>query len=156
MTPTHHALLAAWFLVLGSCVGSFLNVCVHRIPLGLSLLRPRSRCPRCQAAIRARDNLPVLGWLMLRGKCRDCHGDIPARYVLVELGVGLLYAGVYLAGIACSANDPWEELGALGVLARLLAAWVVIDGVVVAALIAYDAWRVPGAVATEGAGERVG
>jgi leader peptidase (prepilin peptidase)/N-methyltransferase len=143
MTPSQHLLLAGWFLVLGSCVGSFLNVIVYRIPLGLSLLRPRSLCPRCRASILPRDNIPVLGWLLRGGKCRDCRGGIPIRYPCVELAVGLLYAGAYLAGVALAGSDPWEDLGALGVLACLLAAWSLIAGGVVAVLMTHDARRIP-------------
>jgi leader peptidase (prepilin peptidase)/N-methyltransferase len=146
VTPTHHALLAGWFLVVGVCVGSFLNVCVYRFPRGLSLLRPRSRCPRCGATVRARDNLPVVGWLILRGRCRDCRGAISIRYPLVELGTGLLYAGVYLLGVAWWAGDPWEHLGGLGMMARLLVAWALLGGGVAAVLMAFDAWRASGTV----------
>ena len=97
MTPSHHLVLALVIFVLGLCVGSFLNVCIHRIPIGLSVLHPRSRCPSCSTAIRARDNLPVLGWLILGGKCRDCRARISPRYPIVELTTGLLFAGAYLA-----------------------------------------------------------
>ncbi|MFM7135448.1 MAG: prepilin peptidase [Planctomycetota bacterium] len=74
----------------GAMLGSFLNVVAHRLPRGESLIRHRSRCPRCGAAIRARDNVPVVGWLRLRGRCRDCGEPIAARYPLVEAGCGML------------------------------------------------------------------
>jgi leader peptidase (prepilin peptidase)/N-methyltransferase len=135
----HHAILALWFTALGCCVGSFLNVCAYRIPRGLSLLRPRSRCPRCRAAIRAYDNVPVLGWLILRGECRACGGAISPRYPLVELGVGLSFAGLYLAEVVCASRDLWEQTGAVVVLFRLLMLWTAISIVVVAALTVRDA-----------------
>ena len=78
-------------LLLGLVVGSFANVCIHRIPLGQSIVSPPSRCPSCQALIRPRDNVPVLGWLLLRGRCRDCRAPIPARYPLVEATNGGLW-----------------------------------------------------------------
>jgi leader peptidase (prepilin peptidase)/N-methyltransferase len=74
----------------GAMLGSFLNVVAHRLPQGESLVHRRSRCPRCGAAIRARDNVPVVGWLWLRGRCRDCGEPIAARYPLVEAGCGVL------------------------------------------------------------------
>jgi leader peptidase (prepilin peptidase) / N-methyltransferase len=87
-------LLAGTF---GLAIGSFLNVVAHRLPRLESLVKPRSRCPECKAQIRARDNIPVLGWLLLRGRCRDCSAMISPRYPLVEAGTGLLCALVVLA-----------------------------------------------------------
>jgi leader peptidase (prepilin peptidase) / N-methyltransferase len=77
----------------GLLVGSFANVAIHRWPRGQSVLRPsRSFCPACGASIHAHDNLPVLSWLFLRGRCRSCDGPIPVRYPLVELVVGVFFA----------------------------------------------------------------
>jgi leader peptidase (prepilin peptidase)/N-methyltransferase len=123
MTMSHHALLALLWTILGSCLGSFLNVCVYRIPRGMSLLRPRSRCPQCGTPILARDNLPVLGWLLVRGRCRDCRCGISPRYPAVELGIGVLFALPYLVAVALSAGDPWERIGTMRVIAILLASW---------------------------------
>jgi prepilin signal peptidase PulO-like enzyme (type II secretory pathway) len=123
MTLTHHGVLLLLWTILGSCVGSFLNVCVHRIPRRMSLLRPRSRCPRCGSPIRARDNIPVLGWLILGGRCRECRGPIPARYPAVELAVGAVFALPYLVAVAVAVGDPWERIGAERLLAILLATW---------------------------------
>jgi leader peptidase (prepilin peptidase)/N-methyltransferase len=78
--------------LLGLVVGSFLNVVAHRVPRGLSLIRPPSHCPACRAPIRPRHNIPVLGWLVLRGRCADCGAPISARYPLVELGTGVTFA----------------------------------------------------------------
>jgi leader peptidase (prepilin peptidase) / N-methyltransferase len=83
--------------VVGAIFGSFLNVVAYRLPRGESLSRPRSRCPQCQTPIRPYDNVPVLSWLALRGRCRSCRAPISARYPLVEAMTGLLCAGVVLA-----------------------------------------------------------
>ncbi len=76
--------VALWFLILGGAVGSFLNVVVYRLPAGLSIFWPPSHCPHCKHPVRGYDNVPVLGWLWLRGQCRDCGQPISARYPLVE------------------------------------------------------------------------
>jgi leader peptidase (prepilin peptidase)/N-methyltransferase len=78
----------------GLLVGSFLNVVIWRVPRGESVVHPRSRCPNCDAAIRERDNVPLVSWLLLRGRCRDCGAPISARYPLVELGTGVLFAAL--------------------------------------------------------------
>ncbi len=80
--------------MLGAAVGSFLNVVVYRLPRGMSLVRPKSRCPGCGASIRPGDNVPVLGWLRLRGRCRACGGAISARYPFVEAVTALLFLGL--------------------------------------------------------------
>jgi leader peptidase (prepilin peptidase)/N-methyltransferase len=139
MTATHHAILAALAAVLGSCVGSFLNVCAYRLPRGLSLVSPASHCPGCRAPVRLRDNLPVLGWLILKGRCRDCRMPIPPRYPLVELIVGLLFAGAYVVLAVMPGGDVWEELGPRGVLAWLLAGWTLASLAMLVALIGRDA-----------------
>jgi len=78
--------------VLGALVGSFLNVVIHRLPRGESIVRPGSRCPACGRAIRPWHNVPVLAWLALRGRCRDCGARIPVRYPLVEAATAVLFA----------------------------------------------------------------
>ena len=80
--------------VFGSLIGSFLNVVIFRVPAGRSIVSPPSACASCGARVRPRDNLPVLSWLVLRGKCRDCRAPISARYPLVELGTALFFAAV--------------------------------------------------------------
>jgi len=78
-------LILAWAFVAGAAVGSFLNVVVARVPAGESIVHPRSRCPACRTAIAWYDNLPVLSWLLLRGRCRSCRARISFRYPLVEM-----------------------------------------------------------------------
>jgi len=84
-------LLSVYAALLGLIVGSYLNVVIYRLPLGISTVLPRSRCPACGAAIRARDNVPVLSFLLLRGRCQACGARISRRYPLVEGATGLLF-----------------------------------------------------------------
>lgn len=84
-----------WFFVIGACVGSFLNVVIYRVPAGLSVISKASHCPGCQQSIRGRDNLPLIGWLNLQGRCRQCQTDISSRYPLVELTIGLMFLLLY-------------------------------------------------------------
>jgi leader peptidase (prepilin peptidase)/N-methyltransferase len=83
--------------VIGAIFGSFFNVVAYRLPRGESLSRPRSRCPGCQTPIKPYDNVPILSWLLLRGKCRACGVQISARYPLVEAGTAALCALVVVA-----------------------------------------------------------
>ncbi len=80
--------------VLGALVGSFLNVVVHRLPLGESLVHPRSRCPSCETPIAPYDNVPLISWLLLRGRCRHCGTRVSVRYPLVELLTAVAFAAV--------------------------------------------------------------
>lgn len=82
--------------ILGAVIGSFLNVCVSRWPAGLSVVSPRSRCPKCGHAISAMENIPILSWLFLRGRCRGCGNRISIQYPLVELATGVLWLWAYL------------------------------------------------------------
>lgn len=86
-------LFAAWAVIFlfGASLGSFLNVCISRWPAELSVVRPRSRCPRCEKPIAWYDNIPVLSWLLLRGKCRGCQLPISAQYPLIEVAVGVMW-----------------------------------------------------------------
>ncbi len=94
--------------VFGLTFGSFLNVCIYRMPLGMSVVAPRSNCPRCHAPISWYDNIPVLSWLILRGRCRHCQTRISSRYMLIELLTGTLFLlcyaklGLTLAALKCA------------------------------------------------------
>lgn len=81
---------------LGAIIGSFLNVVIHRLPLEESIVFPNSRCPSCTTAIKSYDNIPIVSWLILRGRCRACSSPISARYPLVELLTALLFGAVFL------------------------------------------------------------
>ena len=85
----------AFVFAVGACIGSFLNVVIHRVPNEESIVAPGSACPNCKNAIKAYDNLPILSWLILRGKCRNCQNPISARYPAVELLTALLFVLVY-------------------------------------------------------------
>lgn len=79
----------------GLVFGSFLNVVIYRVPRGQSVVKPRSACPNCGTQIRSYDNIPVLSWVLLRGRCRDCGHPISARYAIVELLCGFLFVSAY-------------------------------------------------------------
>jgi len=91
------ALLLTFVFLTGAAVGSFLNVCISRWPLSLSVVRPRSRCPRCERSITWYENVPIVSWLVLRGKCRGCRLPISIQYPAVELGVALLWVAAFAA-----------------------------------------------------------
>ena len=112
-------MLAVPLFVLGLLVGSFLNVVVWRVPRGESVAHPPSACPACGRPIRPRDNVPVLSWLLLRGRCRDCRSPISARYPAVEVATAVLFALVALR------VEPWAVpayayLAAIGVALALI------------------------------------
>jgi leader peptidase (prepilin peptidase)/N-methyltransferase len=88
-------LYASAIFLLGLAFGSFLNVCIYRLPLGLSVVTPRSACPGCKRSIAFYDNLPVVSWIFLRGRCRYCKTRISARYLFVELLTAALFLGCY-------------------------------------------------------------
>jgi leader peptidase (prepilin peptidase) / N-methyltransferase len=110
------ALLIVGCFLLGLAIGSFLNVVIYRVPLHKSIVSPRSSCPRCSVVILERDNVPVLSWLALRGKCRSCAEPISVRYPLIELLCAALFAGA-----AARYGFNWYLPAALVFLASLLA-----------------------------------
>jgi leader peptidase (prepilin peptidase)/N-methyltransferase len=92
---TVETVIPFFFFLFGMVIGSFLNVCISRIPEGLSIVSPGSRCPRCLKPIKPYDNIPVLSWLFLRGKCRNCALPISPMYPLVEFATGLIFVLTY-------------------------------------------------------------
>jgi leader peptidase (prepilin peptidase)/N-methyltransferase len=118
MTAFDFAFRILLALPFGLVFGSFLTVAVHRLPRGESLVRPRSRCPSCGASIRSLDNIPLVSWVLLRGRCRACGVPIPALYPLLELASGVLFVAV-----ALTFDDPW----AAALLAPFLALLVAIS-----------------------------
>jgi leader peptidase (prepilin peptidase) / N-methyltransferase len=87
--------VAAAIFALGLAFGSFLNVCIYRMPRGMSVVFPSSKCPNCNTPIKLYDNIPVLGWMFLRGRCRACKQPISSRYIVVELLTGLMFVLCY-------------------------------------------------------------
>ncbi len=122
------AFLALVCSVLGLVVGSFLNVVIHRVPRKESVVTPRSRCPGCETTLSARDNVPVLSWLALGGRCRTCGDPISARYPLVELVTAVLFGAIALR---------------LGVDAALPAFLVVTAGLVAISFVDLELFIVP-------------
>ena len=90
-------MLLALAAPLGLIIGSFLNVVAYRLPRGESIVKPRSRCTSCGTEVRARDNVPIFSWLLLRGRCRHCSAQISARYPAVELATAIVFALVAIA-----------------------------------------------------------
>lgn len=136
--------LAALAGVFGLAIGSFLNVVVHRVPAGLSVVAPASACPQCDHPIRRRDNVPVLSWVLLRAKCRDCAAPISARYPVVEAATAVLFVLVALVvPQPLGATTIGEALGRtvlLGALLFLMAVSVALS------LIDLDTHRLPNAI----------
>ncbi len=128
--------LYAVALMLGLAVGSFLNVVIYRLPRHESLVRPGSHCPSCGTPIRAYDNIPIVSWLILRGKCRNCRSPISARYLLVEAITGASFVLAF-----------WR----FGLDWRLLVAWAFIAAMVAVAFIDYDHMIIPNKIVLPGA-----
>ncbi|GAA3341932.1 A24 family peptidase [Curtobacterium pusillum] len=131
--------------VMGLAVGSFLNVVVYRVPAGLSVVAPASACPRCGHAIRARDNVPVLSWALLGGRCRDCTAPISARYPLVELATAALFALVVVRfGPALAAARDGRSAAVATI--ELVAMLYLMSISVALTLIDLDVHRLPNAI----------
>jgi prepilin signal peptidase PulO-like enzyme (type II secretory pathway) len=134
-----YGLTLAWLFVVGAAIGSFLNVVTYRLPRGMSVVHPGSRCGSCGHPIRWYDNLPVLSWFILRGRCRDCGASFSIRYPLVEAATGAMFVALAMAGPLSSEPVVANSAGHLGLWlvfalrAGLLstlwaAAWIKLDG----------------------------
>ena len=133
--------MAGWAFAVGAVVGSFLNVVIARVPAGESVVRPRSRCPRCRTPISWRDNMPVLSWVLLGGRCRTCRAAISWRYPLVEL----LGGAAALVSVSRHGLSP-GALAEFGFAATLLAL----------SFIDLDTWTLPHAITLPLLGAGVG
>lgn len=137
LAETAPLLTTVWIGFVGGCIGSFLNVVVYRSPLGMSLSHPPSRCPHCERRIRWYDNMPVIGWIRLRGQCRDCHQSISIRYPVVEAIVAVVFVTQWLRDVTFSTDD-WSDRG-YGFLWHML----LFCSVFCAGLIDWDRQRIP-------------
>jgi leader peptidase (prepilin peptidase)/N-methyltransferase len=133
-TPT---MLFVLVFVLGAIVGSFLNVCIHRLPSDESIVFPASHCPRCRKPIRPYDNIPIVSYVLLRGRCRRCAAPISIRYPVVEM----------LAGLAAVAT-----VHALGVSAEALLAFAFVCALIVVTFVDFDHQIIPDSVSLPGIG----
>jgi leader peptidase (prepilin peptidase) / N-methyltransferase len=121
--------------VFGSAIGSFLNVVIYRLPAGLSILWPPSRCPKCLNQLRLYENVPVFGWLWLRGRCNHCHSKISPRYPLVEAATGLLFVLIF-----------WQ----FGVTVQTLGLWAFFSWLLALSLIDCDTMTLPNSLTRSG------
>ncbi len=149
------AVLVLWLFALGATIGSFLNVVVYRMPAGETLIWKPSRCPYCRVQIQARDNVPVLGWLMLRGRCRVCRLPISPRYPLVEFVMGSTVLSLATAELLLGGVNLPNHVNIVPILDQLRTsiAWPVValfgyhvfllSTLLVAGLITFDGQRVP-------------
>lgn len=100
-------LVWCWVTLVGACIGSFMNVVIYRVPAELSVVHPGSRCPRCLHAIRGRDNIPILSWLLLKGKCRDCGLPISKRYPMVEAATAAIFCALFGFEVVGNQGAVW-------------------------------------------------
>jgi leader peptidase (prepilin peptidase) / N-methyltransferase len=146
--PMLVALGLGYFLI-GTVVGSFLNVCIYRIPWEKSVIWPSSRCPRCWSAIAPGDNIPIVSWIALRGECRHCGSRISVRYPLVEALVGLLFVGAFTVDVIAVARGSWGLVGGQELVAAAYHA-IFLALMVVATFIDYDLWIIPDQITMTG------
>jgi len=141
--------LGCFVFVVGTVVGSFLNVCIYRIPWEKSVIWPGSRCPHCWSPIAATDNIPIVSWLALRGECRQCGAAISPRYPLIELLVGLLFLGLYYVDVVLGERGRYGyEIGLP--LARFAYHALLAALLVAATFIDYDLFVIPDAITVTG------
>jgi len=124
-------LWSVWLFAFGACVGSFLNVCIYRLPAGLSVVWPPSHCTTCLKRIAWYDNLPILSWFLLRGRCRHCGECFSVGYAGIEALTGLVFAGFYLAYFVWQVRGPglarWDVYAVHMALLAALVVCSVID-----------------------------
>ncbi|MCS7049876.1 MAG: prepilin peptidase, partial [Verrucomicrobiae bacterium] len=119
--------LTAIVFAFGAVVGSFLNVCIHRLPRGRSIVSPPSHCPKCKQPIRWSDNIPIVSYVLLSGRCRHCHEPISPRYVIVEALTAVFFVTIW-----------WRETGWMVPIY-----WLFIAGLIVATFIDFEHYIIP-------------
>ncbi|SIO61014.1 leader peptidase (prepilin peptidase) / N-methyltransferase [Singulisphaera sp. GP187] len=142
-------LMGTWLFALGAVVGSFLNVCIYRIPWQKSVIWPASHCPRCWSAIAARDNVPIFGWLALGGKCRSCRNPISVRYPLIEALVGLLFVAIFIVDVI-HGRRVWQGELPTWLFTTWLFHAILIALLVASTFIDYDLYIIPDAITLTG------
>ena len=145
-------ILAVFAFVFGSYIASFLNVCIWRIPREESVVWPPSHCPKCNARIRWYQNIPIVSWIALRGRCANCHESISARYVIVELMGGVLFLLVYLQWAVpfFLRMSPPMGLVAYNDIWMVPVGWLVITGLILCSFIDLDHYYLPDRVTVGG------
>ena len=143
---------ASFSFALGCCVASFLNVCIWRLPRDESVVRPGSHCPNCNAPIRWYQNIPIVSWLALRGRCANCRKPISARYVVVELLGGVLFLLVYMQWAVPFFLGGPPPLGLVprAVLWTMPVGWLVVSGLILGSFIDLDHFYLPDRVTIGG------
>jgi len=144
----------AFVFAFGACVGSFINVVVHRLPEGVSLRSPPSRCPICGRRLSWYENLPIVGWFVARGRCRSCSVPISLEYPIVEFTVALLFGAIYFlffetrfgVGFGTVTNPWWTETGPMRSIPAFAALLAVIGSLVAASLIDARRFIIPGEI----------
>lgn len=128
-------MIAAVIFILGAIIGSFLNVCIYRLPLGLSIAHPRSYCPKCRHKIKWNNNIPILSYILLKGRCLHCKAKIPLRYLLVEIMTALLMLGLYVS---------------FGLTAKFFAYSILACGLIAVTFIDLATYEIPDAISLGG------
>jgi len=140
-------LLFAFFATFfGACVGSFLNVCIYRIPRDESVIAPRSHCPHCNAMIPWYLNIPVLSWLCLRGKCASCKGPIAFRYTLVELLTAMVFLAIFMKWAAPAAMHMLPIPHPL----LIPVYWLFLSGLILGTFVDFEHFIIPDSVSIGG------
>lgn len=124
-----------WVFFFGASIGSFLNVCIYRIPAGISVVRPSSRCPQCGNPIRWWQNIPIVSWILLRGRCSSCQTKISPRYLFVEALTGILFLKVFMI---------------FGLDSATLVFWVFVAALVTLTFIDFDHQIIPDVISLPG------
>jgi len=149
-------LFAAFSFALGCCIASFLNVCIWRLPREESVVSPPSHCPNCNARIKWHQNIPILSWCFLRGRCASCGKPISPRYICVEMLGGFLFLAAYLQWTAGSVvlrapSSAWAlGMAPFGDLAMLPVEWLIVSGLILGSFIDLDHFYLPDRVTIGG------
>ncbi|MEM9539853.1 MAG: prepilin peptidase [Cyanobacteria bacterium P01_E01_bin.42] len=135
MEALFNSVVGTFVFVFGAAIGSFLNVVVYRIPTKLSILSPPSRCPYCLTQLGKGENIPILGWLLLKGKCKHCHAPISPRYPLVEAATGVLFLLVF-----------WQ----FNTTGEIFGYWTFLSWLLALSLIDFDTFTLPNILTQSG------